>query len=290
MRYRLAFIIFNIIIIAAFLFASFLPAFMLGMEYMFAVWERSWLSPVLFLAILLILDAYFIYNWKFFAYLEKKDWTGLQAYLDKQISEKKRIAHSKFLILLNTYVIQGKFDTICDIGTLIKTRHPALFKRTIHSFGAAYIVRKDYEGLINFFQDILKDREITATGWADWMVAFANFRTGEMEIAGKRLLIIAMNARDEMLRLLSLYLLIEFVEFDVSDEICKKFLTQIRNKYSPSSWSKKIEARKNQFHILLFSDFIEQAGEWCMKKYKISPPIVSGDPKEMEKNTDIGDA
>ena len=282
MKYRLVFTIFNVIIISTFLIVSFLPAFILGWDYMGTFWERSWLGPILFLVILIILDSYFIRNWKFFGYLEVRDWTNIQKYLDNEFFRKKRIDYPRLLILLNTYLIQGNMDDMFRLSDLVKERRPRLFKRIMAALSTAYLLNKDYDGLTDYFQSELKEGEILHDGWPDWLWAFGMLRKKEIRPAGKRLLLLALKGRDEMVRLLALYVLIDILEFDVPDETCQNFLMKFRNKYSPASWVKNINNKKDQLHILLLCDFIQQAGEWCIKDYQISLPIASATPENLD--------
>ena len=286
MKYRLIFIIFNTLIVATLLFVSLLPALTLGWEYVESFWRESWLGPVSAVLMLAILDSYFIRNWKFFRYLESKDWPKIQVYLNHQFFEKKRIDYPRLIILLNTYLMQGNIHDLLRLGDLVKARRPRLFKRIMASLSITYLLKKDYEGLTDYFQDELKDDVVTYDGWADWLWAFGMLRRKEIQPAGRRLLLLSCKCRNEMVRLLALYVLIDILEFDVPDEACQNFLVGFRNKYSPASWMKKIESKKDHIHILLLCDFIQQAGEWCMKEYQVSPPIATADPGELESSAE----
>lgn len=289
MKYKFVFIIFNTIIIGSFLVISLLPVVTLGWEYAFSVWQQSWISPVLFTLILIVIDSYFICNWKFFSYLEARDWDGIQRYLDRQLFKKSKIHHSRLMILLNTYLLQGNLEDIIRIGNRVKVGQPRLFEKMMVSFGTAFLIKKDNDGLIDFFQDVVKERDLIGDGWADWMLAFAYLRNKDMRLAGRRFVLLSIKGRNEMVRLLSLYVLIDIIQVDIDDHDCQRFLINFRNKYSPASWVKKIESKKSQLHVLLLCDFIQEAGEWCMKKYEISLPIVSANPKKEDYDDSIED-
>lgn len=287
MKYKFVFIIFNTIIIGSFLVISFLPVVTLGWEYAFSVWQQSWISPVLFTLILIVMDSYFICNWKFFSYLETRDWNGIQRYLDRQFFQKGRLHQSRLMILLNTYLLQGHIDDIVRIGNRVKANQPKLFEKMMVSFGTAFLIKRDNEGLIDFFKDVVKERDLVGDGWADWMLAFAYLRNKDMRLAGRRLVLLSIKCRNEMVRLLSLYVLIDIIQVDIDDHDCQRFLINFRNKYSPASWVKKIDSKKNKLYVMLLCDFIQEAGEWCMKKYEISLPIVSANPKNDDDDDDV---
>ena len=282
MKFKLVFGIFNLIIIISFLFLSFLPAIILDWEYAMEFWAKSWQGPLLFFTILIALDGYFMSNWKFFSLLEAKNWPGIQVYLNHRIFEKKRINYQQVRILLNTYLVQGSVDEMLRLGELIKNERPRIFKRIMVSLSIGYLLNKDYDGLINLYQDEVREKILTRDGWADWLLAFGLLRKKELRLASTRLNLLALTCRNEMVRLLALYVLIDILELDIEDEGCQQFLKQFKNKYSPLSWEKTIAKKKDQVHIVLLRDFIQQAGKWCMLEYGVSLPIASPSPEHTD--------
>ena len=62
MRFKIVFILFNVVIVASFLIIYLMPLAMLGMDYTREFWANNWGLPIVFVVILAILNGYFTIN------------------------------------------------------------------------------------------------------------------------------------------------------------------------------------------------------------------------------------
>ncbi len=281
MKFKLIFIIFNAIVLFSFLFIALLPIFMLGWDYAAPFWQRSWYLLLLFLVILGGLDWYFIRNWKFFSLLETQNWDDIRDYLETRVFEEKKVGEQAVQILLTVYVQSNRPDEIQRLGELVREIRPRLHTKQLLNFSLAYLLREDYNGLGEFLAPAVNENRISLGGWIDWYWAFARLRSGFQEEGIAVLRRIAEQSRDDLLLVLSLYMLISVVGDSQSAEKHRGQIAAVKKKYSPALWAKKIDSRKDRLYILTLSAVLQQAGDWLIKDYEgQSTAVASAEPME----------
>ena len=73
MKFRLIFIVFNVVLVISFLVIYVTPLLILGWSYTRIFWANNWYLPVIFVGIIGVLNAYFASNRKLFRLLENED-------------------------------------------------------------------------------------------------------------------------------------------------------------------------------------------------------------------------
>ncbi|AHC14794.1 hypothetical protein [Salinispira pacifica] len=277
MKFKLIFLIFNAIVVFSFLFIALLPVFMLGWEYAAPFWENSWYLLLLFVLVLFGLDAYFIRNWKMFTLLEQKDWELIQKYLEEEIFSKKRIGDQRVQILLNTYVVKGRPDSMIRLAEWVRNENPGVYRRLLLPLSTGHLLNNDFQGLKEYYDPWIQENSLTKKGWADWLWAFAALRLQEGEAPLSRLTFTAQKSNDEAVRLLSAYLLKDILQLEISEKT-RDFLSGFASRYSKAAWAKKLEGRKEKLHILTLSSILQQAGEWCIANYAYTADIPVASP------------
>ena len=77
MKFKIIFILFNVVVLFSLLMIIFMPVLMLGSEYGFSFFASIWYVVVLFVVVIGAVDTYFLINWKLFRFLEEEKWDDL---------------------------------------------------------------------------------------------------------------------------------------------------------------------------------------------------------------------
>jgi hypothetical protein len=266
-KFKLIFFIFNAIVLFSFLFISLLPVFMLGWEYAAPFWQKSWYLLILFLAILGGLDWYFLRNWKFFSLMESQKWDDVQDYLENRMLRDHRYSEQGMQVLIEIYARKMQIDKLIAFAEDLKENRPALYRRNRLNLSVGYLLKDDYRSLMAFFDDVVSSDTIVAGGWADWFWAFSALRNEDRDAGLARFRLIATRARDELLLVITLYMMISVMGVAVDDDRSLRFLAGFKEKYHPALWAKKIEGRQDQIYIRTLSAVLQQAGEWILNEY-----------------------
>lgn len=266
MKFKAIFVLFNVIVIISFLFITLLPLFMLGFEYAAGFWSQTWYVFVVFIAILGSLDGYFLVNWRFFTLLELQDWDGVKSLIEDKVANGKRVTQQSLAILLNIYVQRGQVDSIVRLADDLRTRQPRLFQNMIVSFGIGWVLQDDYAGLVEFLDPVAAQPDSSTDFWAHWYWAFAQLRLGNQDAGVRRLEFVADRAKDQLLRILTLYMLIAIVGDSQTEERHAKFLTRWKLRNTQQSWEKTIAAQKDRIYVIAMSAVLQQAGQWFLER------------------------
>jgi len=72
MKFKTIYILFNAVILISFAFIFFMPLLLLGSDYFSLFVAKNWIAGVLFVITLIIINGYFLANWKLFRLLESR--------------------------------------------------------------------------------------------------------------------------------------------------------------------------------------------------------------------------
>lgn len=267
MKFKTIFILFNIVIIISFLIIYLMPLFMLGWEYTSVFWSKNWFLPVIFVAVIGGLNAYFISNWTLFRHLEAEEWEPLIEYLEAKIYSEEKIRAQYVRVLINAYLVRGRAGEISRLQEKVSEKKPKLVEQFALQFGIPYILENDSAGMKEFFGRFLEKRRTREGQWLRWNYAFACFLEEEKEEAKAQLLPLAREAKDPLLKILSLYLL---DPFSSSEEEARGVVAagtkNLLDKYTRESWEKEINRGKDNVYIVILSRLLGEATEWLFNK------------------------
>ena len=267
MKFKTIFILFNIVIIISFLIIYLMPLFMLGWEYTSDFWAKNWFLPVIFVAVIGGLNAYFISNWTLFRYLEAEEWEPLIEYLEAKIYSRGRLRSQYVRILINAYLVRGRAGEITRLKEKAEEKRPGLLEKFTLQFGIPYILENDSAGMKEFFGRFLNHDGGREGRWIRWNYAFACFLEEDREEAKKMLLPLAREARDPLLNLLSIYLLEPFSSSDEeAGEAVGAGAKKLLDKYDRDSWEKELGRGKDNVYIVILSRLLGEATEWLFTK------------------------
>ena len=262
MKFKVIFILFNVVILVSFLVIYFMPLMMLGWDYTRVFWGKNWGLPVLFVAIIGLLNGYFIANWKLFQLLEREDWPELISHLEHKIYSRKFILPHHIRILVNAYLVRSDLDAIGKLEAFMKKEKEKLIPKFALAFGIPYLLRNNGSEMKDYYSRFLeiksRDRH-----WIRWNYAFSLILQGEKEKAQEALMRVVAQKTDPVLQLLTLYLLDSLrpedhaVRASVADGA-----DTLKNRFGPSSWAREVEKSKNNVQVVILSRLVEEATDW----------------------------
>ncbi len=265
MKFKLIFIVFNILIIGSFLLLLFMPAFLVGWDFAGSVWNDSWYLSVLFIIFVGALNFYFIFNWHFFSLLESETWPELVDYLHTEFFRKSRgkrglhLNRSRIRVFLNACVVSSRVKNIGELADFLKEKQPALYSEFLLTLGLPHLLNEEPGELESFYGQVYKLNKVKEKPWCIWIHSFSLLlqkKDGAMEgLSG------LLSEKDPILRLLSVYLIgLSGEENELVDESKERLKIEL----TPGRFESAKE--KNQGNVLFFAltNMIEEANTWLV--------------------------
>jgi len=204
MRFKSIFWLFNIVVILALVLISTASFFILEKNSALMFWGNMWMLLLVFVLMIVILDIYFIRNWKLFTYLEQEDWPALLAWLEERLYEKGKITRPYANLLINTALSVSNLDAVRKLETEIRQRKPELMKSLGVSLGIPVLLEQNWTAVAEYFGPLADNPKTRRRDWAQWCRALA---TGDEHLED---LFDLADGKDPSLRLLSLQLLDQY--------------------------------------------------------------------------------
>jgi len=262
-KFRLIFIIFNVVLVVSFLFIYLMPLIVLGWDYTRLFWKNNWFLPIIFVVIIGALNLYFALNWRLFQLLEREDWNGLVEYLEKQVYERHRIRKQYIRILTNGYLVNSRSDDIEKLASHVGEKNPRLLVEFGLLFGIPHLLRNDPATMESYFGGLLAKGNLPNRNWIQWNHAFALMLLKRQEEARVELVEIARNEKEAVLLLLSLYLLDAYGESDPeTGRIVADGKVALKNRFTPTTWQREVERAKDNVEVVILTKLVQEATEW----------------------------
>lgn len=263
MKFRLLFILFNFVVIAAFALVVFMPLAVLGWDYSQLFWRQNWPVAIVFLIVLGGLNTYFGVNWRLFSLLEREDWSGLIDHLEKKVIRDGRPGRQRIRALINAYVITGSAEKITDLEKHLRESDPSWIVRFPLEFGLPYILSQDADEMLAFYGEMKESSRCPEPVWVRWNYAFALLLQKKREEARSLLCSLVDEARDPVQRLLIAYLLDAASGDDEETRgSARDIRTSLRATFPPAKWEKQLERRRSGLQELVLSKLIREASDW----------------------------
>jgi len=272
MKFRTIFALFNTVILLSFLFVFFLPFFLLGAEYSLTFWKDNWYLAAFFIAVLAVLNTFFLANWKVFILVENEDWNALSTHLVERIFAKKRYGNREVGLLVNAYLLQNDSTGIERLEAELGARRPELLRKNAVLFGVTYLLRNRPAEAESFLAPYLDAKDARSREWLRFDYAFSLVLQRR---AADALVYLREGAasKDAVLSLLSAYLLgsigVATIPggFDSPEALELRSLTgsvreRLSKRFPAGKWEREIERAKNEVHIVILSKLIDDASRW----------------------------
>lgn len=263
MKFRVLFIIFNVVILASFALIFLMPAFVLGWDYTSVFWSTNWPVAAVFLVVLLGLNAYFLYNWRIFTLLEGERWHDLIDYLEREAFEKKRLSRQRARILVNAYVVTGAVDRIRELERFIRDEKPNLLPKLAVELGLPHLLSNQGEQMAAYFGEMKERPDVADPLWIRWCYAFALMTRSDFEAAGAELTVVLDETKDPLLRMLTAHMLEPFgARNEETANRVREAREELHRRYSRDRINKELEHQRQNLQVLFLSSRIEEARDW----------------------------
>jgi hypothetical protein len=277
-KFKVIFGLFNAIILIAFLFVFCLPLAAGPFQFTLDFWAKNWYVAVFFLAVLGLLDSYFITNWRLFSLLERENWAGLVTYLHDRIMTKKRLTDQTIRMICNAYMILGQTADIRPIEQFVRRENPRLLARNCIALGLPYILDQEPAAMRRYFEAFV-DANGPDQYWVRFFLAFALMSGNDLAAARPLLDDLARQKKDRLVQLAALYLIgSELAAGDLELTTAK---TEYHTAFSKQACVKKIEQHKDQIHVVILAKvLLLPACEWLYGSLRpaILPKLAAQEP------------
>jgi hypothetical protein len=262
MKLKAIFALFNGVLVLSFFMILFMPLF-LGSDYFSLFWARNWIVAVVFVLSLGALNGYFLLNWRLFRILEREEWPALVSYLEDRILGKGKVRPLYVRLIVNAYLILSNTEGIRALEAYLREKKPALIGRFSLQFGVPYLLMKDPAVSEAFFASMERGKKTRSLGWVRWNHAFSLLQLGNREEAGEKLLGLFGEAREPVLRMLSLYLLDVCAHNDREIEArVNEGRRTLRGRYTDGEMQRKISKAGDNIEVVVLSRIVQDAREW----------------------------
>jgi hypothetical protein len=278
MKFKTVYILFNVVIVASFAVIFLMPLIMLGPDYFALFASKNWLAGLLFLATLIIINGYFLYNWKLFQLLEREDWHGVIRLLERRIlGQPGRVraglpGGGRLRMLINAYLVTSQLDRLADLEVRLRQDGPAQLARFALPLGIPYLLRGDPLEAEKYFGRFLQQQGVAHLPWLRWNYAFALLQQRQVPAARTSLLDILAARADPVLRLLTVYILSSLTTDEPrTAAVVERERAALRGRYSPQRW-RRIAGGKH-IQMILLTPIIKDALDWLLGE---SPSPAAG--------------
>jgi hypothetical protein len=283
MKFRTIFILFNVVILASFLFIFLLPVFLLGTGSWLLFWKGNWYLALLFIALLAGLNAFFLLNRKTFSLVEAEDWGELSAHLVRLMFPKGRFSSGRVRLLVNAYLLQSDIGGIERLEAELAAKRPDLLRKNALLFGVTRLLRNKSGEAESFFAAYLDSKDV---GSRQWLRFDYGFSLVLQKKAADALPFLREGAasRDPVLSLLAAYLLGSVGASSAQAQAERESIMaeaeaarlKLRRRYSASAWSKEVDRAKSEVHVVILTRLIDDAGKWLYASPAPAADSISG--------------
>lgn len=282
MKFKTIYILFNAVILISFGFIFLMPLLLLGSDYFTLFVSKNWIAGVLFLVTLIIINGYFLGNWKLFRLLENEDWHGLIRMLEQRVYQKGRMRRGSIKMLINAYVVTSSVNKIFGFESHLREKKPTLLKIYALQFGIPYLLKMkdDPKSAETYFGRAAELKSVPHRDWLRWSYASSLLLQRQFEAAKVTLLELLDSDPDPVLELLTVHGLSFFANVD--PELAERVERERRSlvgRYTSERWDKKIESNSRHIQIVLFNGIIRDAKQWLFDQ----TADTSENPPEAEK-------
>ncbi len=266
MKFKVIFIVFNVVIVLSFLFIFLMPLVLLGRDYFVLFLSRNWFAGVLFAATLAAINVYFGLNWKLFTLLEREDWPALISHLEERVYGRGSLRRSHLRMLINACLVSSRMEKIGRLEEHLRTHRPGLLKEFALQFGIPYLLRGEPEGAERYFAGLLSQEGVRDRSWIRWNHAFSLMQQKRYEPARETLLGLLEEEAQPVLRLLTLYMLDSYAASDPGlRERVEEARRELAGRFDRAGWQRRLERERN-IEVMILSQIIRDATEWLFQR------------------------
>jgi len=264
-KFRTIFFLFNLVIFLSFAFIFLMPLPILGWAYAVGFWSQNWSIALVFVAVLLGLDWYFVAHWRLYGLLEKEDWPGLKNHLERVLAKKGRLGVAESRIYINACLIGQAPSKISELRALYLERKVRFLPHLALSLGLPLVLEGNSDAIEEFFRPYADDKRTGSDRpWIRWALGFGGLLGSRQDESRLELENLLKGKLEPLLELLALYLLDSLRAADVAlaAEIDQKKAALAR-RYKEKEWANHIDKLKESVILVLFmGKLIQDAQTW----------------------------
>jgi hypothetical protein len=264
-KFRIVFLLFNVVVVVSFLVIYLMPLAILGGEYTRQFWSDNRALPLLFAAILVALNTYFVFNWKLFTLLETEEWDGLIDHLEHRIYRRRLILAHYCRILINAYLVRSRLESIERLEHELEAKRPGLIDQLAMPLGVRYLLSGDPAAMATYFGRFA-GRKFRDRGWVELCRGFAGLLSGDRESTRSVLTALLQRERNPVLLALALYLLETVAPGEHADEA-----RRLRERMDSEAFAEEVERQRNQVQVVILDKLLRDAREWL---YRPTDPAI----------------
>jgi hypothetical protein len=281
LKFKSIFILFNLVIIASFVFVFAMPFFALGPDFARTFWLSNWPLALVLVLILGGIDGFFISNQRLFSLLEREDWPALVSYLEDRVVKKGRYSSRLVRLLANTYLVLSDSAAVVALEAKVAAAKPALLDKNALVFAVARILANDPPGAASFLAERKKSGKVEAPEWVQWYHAFSLLLNRDFSGAADVLLPLASIAKDPLVIGLSASFMGDSISRALPER--KDALAQsadaakqrvLKGLPTRAAWDKETERARSEIHVVILSKSLEEAAKSIYGAAAQKPAIV----------------
>jgi hypothetical protein len=267
MKFKVIFVIFNIVICAAFFLIFLSPLIVMPPDSFLLLLGQNYLIAAVFFLFLIAFNVFFVKNWRYYSYLENEDWSALISYLEHCVYRKRSTRQGFIRTLLNAYIVTSNMDGIVRLQKHFIEKKASLIERFSLQFSIPYLLSsKPAEGEA-FFASLVNRPGTHHREWMRWNLAFCLLQQNKVDPARQELLALLETQSDFVLSLLVLYLLEPYSRKDeATSEKVARSLVAWRGKMTRPRWDSLFEDAKKNVEVLMLSRIIGDASAWFFRE------------------------
>jgi len=269
MKFKTIYILFNAVILLSFGFIFLMPLLLLGSDYFALFVSKNWIAGVLFLLTLIIINGYFLWNWKLFRLLESEDWRGLIHLLEYRVFQKGRCRKATVKMLINAYVVTSNVDKISALESHLRDKKPALLRTFALQFGIPYLLtmKDEPKAAETYFGRAAEGTNVPHRDWLRWSYASALLLERQFDAAKVTLQELLDSKIDPVLQLLAVHSLSFFAGTDPRlAERVEEDRKALAQRFTSAQWDRRIESNSKHIQIVLFNGIIRDAKTWLFEQ------------------------
>jgi len=239
---------------------------LLGQEYFPLSFQQNLIPALLFAFTFIIINSYFLSNWKLFNLLEAENWPRLIEFLEEEIFTRNRVRGSYIKMLINAYLLSSAIEKIASLEARVAEKKPFLINRYAIHFGIPYLLKRPPGEAENYFGRLITAPKVHGRAWAEWNYAFSLMQQHKFSEAKEILMALAERKKDHLLLLLTLYLLDSFSKNDAAvapgvSAGCE----YLKKRYTQKKFKKKLESSHKNIEVMLLSRIFNDALDWLFR-------------------------
>lgn len=263
MKLKSIFIIFNVLVVFSFVFVFLMPAFFLGWDYAGVFWQNNWYLALLFLAILGVLNTYFLRNWTLFSALEEEDWDAVINVVENRVFEKGRVSGGNVRLLVNAYVVTSRGNRIANLERFLRERNSNVLRNNVLLLGIPHLLSNNGAEMEAYYGEFLDAAQGDQRDWIRWSYAFALMLQQKFDEARGILEDLATRRKPDILRALSAYLLDAYSRNEAEPiAAVAAARSAVTARMTRSAWRKQVERARGDLHVLVLSKLLQDVEEW----------------------------